>query len=74
MASQRTRTTRRNSTAVMEQVRERDTSDIKFSTDHGLLIVRDSRMFQRGQETFCRALATAAVWIWHQVQSSSRGG
>jgi len=45
----------------MEQVRERDASDIKFSTDHGLLVVRDTRMFQRGQETFCRALATTAA-------------
>ncbi len=61
MASQGTRKTRRSSIAVTEQVREQDASEIKFSTDHGLLIVRDSRMFQRGQETFCRALATAAA-------------
>ena len=61
MASQRTRTGRRKSTAVMEQVLERDTSDIKFAIEHGLLTVHDRRMFQRGQETFCRALATAAA-------------
>jgi len=36
-------------------------SDIRFATDHGLLTVQDGRMFQRGQEAFCRALATAAA-------------
>ena len=38
-----------------------DGSEIKFTRDHGLLTVRDPRMFQRGQEVFCRALATAAA-------------
>jgi uncharacterized membrane protein YbaN (DUF454 family) len=68
MASQRTRAGRKKSTTAMEQERNGDTSDfhgdgseIKFATDHGLLTVRDSRMFQRGQERFCRGLAMAAA-------------
>ncbi len=68
MASQRTRTGSRKSTVVMDQDRNGRVSDvpgiapdIRFATDHGLLTVHDSRMFQRGQEAFCRALVTAAA-------------
>lgn len=68
MASQRIPKRRRKSTAVMEQDRNGqptnsrvDSLDIRFATDHGLLTVRDSRMFQRGQQAFCRALVTAAA-------------
>src|SRR6516164_9281640 len=68
MASKRTRMNRRQLTAVTEQDRNGPVSDlepnsltVKFATDHGLLTVRDGRLFQRGQETFCCLLATAAV-------------
>ncbi len=68
MAAKRIRTNRRKSTAVMDHDRNGQMpeirpggAEIQFATDHGLLTVRDRRMFQRGQEQFCRALVTAAA-------------
>src|SRR4051794_23834556 len=41
--------------------REREQLGTTFSEQHGELVVRDQRIFRRGQEAFCRRLAIAAA-------------
>lgn len=47
--------------APLRDGREMEQVSTSFSEQHGELVVRDQRIFRRGQETFCRRLAIAAV-------------
>ncbi len=63
MGSQRTRSQRSagKPAAARKQAGLEDDSEIRLSEEHNLLTVRDRRMFQRGQESVCRALICAAA-------------